>query len=268
MKLHVVGYRLSAVNAVNQDTTAATDGVLGVRNNHLVLTEPFNLLAAYLGGANITRARFGNVALTQKSFNHLWGVNRSATPPSVPTVDDRRDYPLPLPLNEEITLEISTDGPAMGNADVHGVLLLAKPDWDRNLPAIQERLTTRCTAVVAAGAAGAWTAEANITMERDLYNGVYAVLGANMVNVNGKAFRFRFPDQRAAEGKQLRPGFIVQNANGNQPWPAQQLQLGEWGRFHTFTLPTVQCFDDTVGGTYEIRFTLGYLGARRELLQG
>jgi len=42
--------------------------------------------------------------------------------------------------------------------------------------------------------------------------------------------------------------------------------LGEWGRFHTFTPPQLEVFDDTAGGTYEVRLHLVRVGEDRTLV--
>ena len=163
MYFHCAGYVEAIASSTNTDIDAVQDDVLQRRNSHLIMSEPFNLIAACNIGANTTRVRFGNIALTFRGTNHLWPINRSAIVPSRPGVYDRLDDPLRLPLNEEITIETTTDGPAMGSAQVATVLWLAKPSWTRNLPRGLERLKTRATAVVAVGTETTWTALSALT---------------------------------------------------------------------------------------------------------
>lgn len=264
MYQHFAMYSESLGSVTNSDVNAATDDVIQTRNSHLIMSEPFNVIGAYAASSTLLRARFGNVALGTRGVPHVYPTGRGDTIPARPEVADWRDSPLVLPMNEEITLEASTDaaGPVIANIG----LWLAKPEWNRNLPVGEKVGWVRATAVVAAGAASAWTALANITMERDLFNGVYAIIGAYMIAANAISFRLRLPSQPTVQGRQLRPGGLVQNTVGLMPWEAQGVGLGEWGRFHTFELPSVQTFDDTAGGTYELRMNVLYLGRDQSLL--
>lgn len=266
MYFHCSAYSESLGSVTNSDVDAAQDDVLQRRNAHLIMSEPFNLLASLPFGTNLSRMRFGNVALTRLGNNHLWPQNVAATIPSRPYVMDRRMRPLKLPLNEEITLEATTS--AAGPAQHGAVLVLAKPQWRMTLPEGLDRFTTRATVVAPAGSATTWSAITAITFERDLFNGVYSVVGATVVAANAIAFRLFFPSQMVTEGRQLRPGFLVQNSISDFPNDMVFGGLGEWGRFHTFEPPSVQMFADAAGGTYEIRLDLVYLGSALSLLMG
>jgi hypothetical protein len=68
-------------------------------------------------------------------------------------------------------------------------------------------------------------------------------------------------------GRQLRPGGLIQNTAALNPMPNQRFGFGEWGRFHTFELPSIQIYSDAAGGTYEVRLELTYLGQSNSLLQ-
>lgn len=261
---HLIGYSESIAALTNTDINAVQDDVLVIANSHLILTEQYNMILAWAFGASLSRARFGNVALTQLGQNHLWPIEVSATVPDDPAVIDMRDDPLILPLDEEITLEVTNTaaGPAQ-----HGALFwLATPDWNRNIPAGIDRFVTRATAVVVAGSETTWTALANVVPDRALYNGSYAVVGAWMVAANALAFRLRFPDMPGVHGKQLRPGALVQDTSALAPWIGFKSGFGVWGKFHTFSLPQVQVLADSAGGTYEMYLDLVYLGRGRELV--
>lgn len=264
MRFHLAAYNEAVGAVTNEDINAALDEVFTRRNSHLIFTDPVNLLAVFGIGSLLSRLRFGNQGLVQKGQNHIWPLNVSATIPTLPAAYDLRDNPLRLPTNEEITIEGTTT--AVGPSDVNAVLLLAWPDWSMNFPPHRDRLMTRCTAVIAAGAESAWTALSELVFERDLLNGVYAVVGVSVVAAAAIAFRMRFPDQPARFGKQLRPGGLVQETAALNPHTMFQGGLGEWGRFHTFTPPEIQVFDDTAGGTYEVRLNLLYLGEDESLL--
>jgi hypothetical protein len=263
MKWHTAMYSEAAVNGTNVDIDAALDEIFTRRNSHLIFTQPVNLLAVHAMGSTLVRARFGNAALIQKGTNHIWPVERSATVVDLPQFYDLRDNPLILPRNEELTIEATTDG---AGGQQWFMLHLADPSWTRNQPVGRDRLITRATAVISAGTENTWTALSEITFERDLLNGVYAVVGAWLTAANAVAFRLRFPDQPQVGGRQFRPGGLVQDAIGNSPHPSMHNDMGEWGRFHTFTPPEVQVFADAAGGTYDLRLDLKYLGESPDLL--
>lgn len=264
MYLHLACYGESVGQVTNSDINAIADGLIVTRNSHLIFTEPFSLAAVYGSSTTLTRARFGNAGLQQRGIPHIWPLGRTDTVPSRPRIMDMTDRPLTLPQNEELTIEATTD--AVGPVAANFVLWLVKPDWHRNFPAHLERLSVRATVVIVAGSETTWTAEAEPTFERDPLNGVYAVVGAQLIAANAIAFRLRFPDQLPVDGKQLRPGTLVTNAVGEFPHEYDQGGWGEWGRFHTFSPPTVQVFADAAGGTYELRLDLLYLGTDKSLL--
>lgn len=264
MRFHMAAYKESIDNTANSDVNAVLDEVITRRNNHLIFTEDFNALAVYGFGALLARARFANAALTQLGSNHIWPLEVSATIPDLPQLMDMRDSPMRLPKNEELTIEITNTG--AGPTETGAVLLLGKPDWSMGFPPHRNRLVARATCVIAAGTETTWTALSELAFERDLLNGVYAVVGASVVAADAIAARFRFPDQPAVGGKQLRPGVLVQNATNLAPHPMFMGGLGEFGRFHTFSPPEMQVLADAAGGTYEVRLQLLYLGEDESLL--
>lgn len=263
MYFHTAAYVQSLTTPTNVSTDAVQDDVIQRRSSHLILSEPFNLIASASFGVNITRQRFGNIALTYRGQNHLFPLNGAATFPSPPRVFDRRDAPLRLPLNEEITIE--TTGTDVGAQSMGAVLFLAKPQWTMNLPRGLELLTTRATATTTGGTATSWGNITALAFERDLFNGVYSVVGCHAQIAAGIAFRLFFPSQQPVEGRQLRPGGLVTAAITDFPWPAQHMGLGEWGRFHTFEPPSIQVLG--AAGATEVRLDLVYLGTDERLLQ-
>src|SRR5689334_4554862 len=169
MYRHTLAYAASLAAGPNLDTAFAADDVMMSRNSHLILTNRYNLLYATPFGALINRSRFGNASLQRYSFIHLHPLLVSATIPDNPQSMDLRDTPMELPMNEEITIESGNSG--AGPTITGAILNIATPDWSENQPGVLARITTRATAVVAAGTTTTWGALANITFERDLING-------------------------------------------------------------------------------------------------
>lgn len=255
---HFAAYSESLGSVTNSDLNAASDEVIQVRNSHLIFSEPYDVIAAYPNGDTLERVRFGNIALQYRGIQHLFPVNQDATIISRPEVSEYLNNRLRLPVNEEITLEATTN--AVGPANANVGLWLAKPEWNPAEPFGEDIGWVRGTVVIAAGAANAWTAPVAIVLERDLFNGVYAVVGAQVVAPNAEYFRMQFRTQDGGNGRQHRPGGLVMNSLADVPWYMQSKGLGEWGRFATYELPSIQTFEDTAGGTYEVRLRLKYLG--------
>lgn len=266
---HLACYSEAVGTVSNSDLNAAADEVFTRQNSHLIFTDDIDLLAIAGIGANYTRLRLANAALQLRNYPHIWPLERSATVPELPAFQDHRELPIKLPENEEILLEATTDGPAMGTANVHAVLWLGRRNWSYSIPPHLDRVVTRGNVVIAAGSANAWTSLVSMTFpDKALWNGVYAVVGAWVVASGALAFRFRFPDQEPYGLKQFRPGSLVQESIATSPNPLLHKGFGEWGRFHTFTPPEIQVFNDTGGGTYEVRLDLLYLGENKGLLRG
>lgn len=260
---HLAAYATTTGGAVTDtDLPAPADGILQLRNNHLIISEPYDMIGAVHIGATVARARFSNPSMITHGISHLWPVNVSATVPSRAAFIDYRDNPIRLPMNEEITIE-HTNGAA---DQVTSLLYLAAPQFSRNIPSGFPRLNVRATVVIAAGAENTWGLPVAITLERALQNGVYAVVGAWVVAANGIAFRLVFPSAPSYSGRQLRPGSLVQNTTTIIPIDQQREGYGEWGRFHTFEPPSIQILSDAAGGTYEVRLDCIYLGQSQSLL--
>lgn len=268
MHTHLVAYSSDLPNAANQQLVAVPDGVFSVRNNRLIVTEPYAVVAAYVGGQHVTRCRWDSATLNQLSDRQIWPLNRTPTPPSPPNVVTNIQFPYDFPQSEEVGLIVHTDGPSMGNANVHTFVWLATSQFTPRVAPYREHLTVRATATIQAGSATSWSDLYNLTFSRELVTGVYAVIGASCVIANGLAFRLRFPDQGSVRGKQLRPGGLCGQNAGTFEWPFQHYGLGEWGRFHTFSPPELQILGQTSAGTAEVYLDVAYLGRDESLLVG
>lgn len=261
---HLLAYSESVGQVTNEDIAAPNDEVIQVRNGHPIYSEDYNMIAAYPIGAALSRMRFGNVSLTYRGVQHFWPLSVGAAPQRLPQVSMYYPNPIRLPRDEEVTVEATTT--AVGPQIVSLAKFIALPDWSPIEPMGEEMGWIRATVVIVAGAASAWTAPVAITLERDLYAGVYAVVGAHVVAANALFFRMIFRTSPKVNGRQHRPGGIVMDTAALEPWDKQGYGLGEWGRFATFELPSIQTFDDAAGGTYEVRLRLRYLGNDRSLL--
>lgn len=265
---HLLNYTVSAgVNALNTDMAASVDVIFSQRNAHYVFTEPYRVLAFMAMGTSVLRIR-SNIPTWNALARHVIDPpNRSATVPSNPQGQWFLDYPLQLPLNEEVAFETSNDlGAATEQEDLW--LWIADPSWNQNLPRGRQIITARFTAT-AAGTANVWGAAAAITFAEQLRGGVYSVCGAEVFDSGTKAFRLIFPKAPLIQGRALRPGTLCREAIGNvpfgMPYPGPYA-FGVWGRFHTFEVPQIEIFANaTAASTQEGRLYMVYEGEQNTL---
>lgn len=259
MPFHLSAYAVAAgINDANVDVPVVSDTIFTTRNNHLILTEQYNLLYAFYHGASALRARFNSPTWNALARYQIWPVARSAVIPADPKGWDLRDMPLAIPLNEEIAVEESGN---LGAATERETVFcwLGTPDWSRNLPRNQYTFIARFTATITVNA-NAWSGDVPITFAENLRGGFYDVLGAWAVGASDLAFRLVFPRAQFSGQRQLRPGSLCQDAVGNLP-PEINDELGYWGSFHSFEAPTLQVFALAAGATaIEGRLLLGYPG--------
>lgn len=264
MGFHLAAYNAAAagVNAVNTDMLAANDGEFSGRNNHLIFTENYRLWGATLLGASVIRGRLQAPTWNAIGEFALFNANRSLQPPSNPQIDLWAPYPVPVPTNEEVQVQVSNNLGAATEIE-NAFLWLVTDDWSAQLPRGRLPILIRAT-FTATPTLNAWSGGQALAFSQSLRGGVYAVVGATVQGTNAAAFRIIFPRYRLYHGRKLRPGFLTQNAVGDvltnqlDPW---QMLLGEWGRFHTFEPPTVEVFGTVAGAiTYQVYLWSVYLG--------
>lgn len=263
MGYHLLMYEEAlGVAAADSDLDAVPDAEISNRNSHFILSEQFNLIAIYYMAASATRARLNVPTLNAIARHQIWPVDRSATVIADPSVPDLRDYPIALPLNEEIAVEGSNDlGAATENSTCF--LFIAPPNWTRNLPRGLARVQVRATGAVA-GVAQSWSLLGNLTFAENLRGGWYSIIGANCFDAGTLALRFVFPKPEIHQGRKLRPGIICQETIGNKPWPLNRGGLGVLGSFHSFEPPQIEIYANaTAASTQEIRLDLVYHGTER-----
>jgi hypothetical protein len=272
MAFHLLNYNnpVAGINDANVDMTASTDGEFSIRNGHFILTESYRLIKACAIGASMLRA-----VLFAPSWNNLgelsvMSVNRLLTPPANTQYDDYRQMPLKLPTVEELQVKDSNN---LGSStEIENVgLVLIPDDWTPQLPAGAPMFCVKTTFTVTP-TLNAWSGGQAIAFSQSLLGGVYAVVGAMLQGGNATFFRIIFPRNKLYGARKLRPGGIVQNAVGNVPYSQQQpwmMDMGVWGYFHTFELPTCEVFGTLASSTaYVLYLWLVRIGKAESLLSG
>lgn len=258
----------AGTNQTNLDLAAATDPDYSQRNSHYIFSESYKLLGSIGVGASLTRGRIQVPTLNAVGEMALWSANRAATVPSHPQWDNFYDMPIQLPLNEELQIQYSNNLAAATEQE-QVLLWLATDDWNANIPRGRQMIVARATMAVTP-TVNAWSASQAITLSQALRGGVYAMIGCIVQGTNAAFYRVIFPRYRLYHGRKMRPGGVIQNAIGDEPfyqYNRGQFWAGEWGRFHTFELPQFDLFGITAGAiTYQIFMYLMYLGEDLSLL--
>jgi hypothetical protein len=257
---HLSAFRVVAgVNDANVDEILVPDGVFTGRNNHLIVTDQFQLIGACHMAASALRARFNTPTMNYLARQQIWPVMRSATPTSPPRLMDLRNNPIALPQNEEISIEESNNLGA-ATEETTTFLFIAPPEWNRNKVRGMAQITIRATAALARVAAG-WATGGVLTFTENLRGGWYAITAAYCQTTLCRAFRLNFPRAPIMHGRQLRPGHLVNNAIGDlEPYHLPKDQLGTWGYFHSFEPPTLELYADAAGAdVQELRLELQYI---------
>ena len=242
---HLIGYQLdtsSSVGLASADMSAIVDQTLSIRNNHYFFTAPFNILGVTLFGSLVNRG-----AILCPTFNaytkfNIWPLNSSTIPASPPRMDIWTEHLVPLPINEEIQVQVNSTGADTTTA----VIILGAKDWSRNLPPGQPpvpvfEMRFTCTPTMNSQA---YSTPVAMVFEQSLRGGQYAVVGVQCQATGLLAFRLIFNRPRFYNGIPLRPGGLGSAALGDQPLGMGWLSpfgWGEWGRFATTEYPQLEC---------------------------
>lgn len=257
----VLAYNASlGAAASNADVAAVSDPNFSTRNGHFILTEPYALLAAYYNALTVTTARLNVPTINGVGRHLIEPVSQSASIVSRQYIQDMRDYPLALPMNEEIALEGSNG--AAGAEVSTGILFIGSQGWNRNLPRGILRLLIRATASPT-GLLNNWSNDANITFSDNLKGGWYSVVGLRVQGAAVIAARLNFKNGNVVNGRKLLPGCPGQQAVGDFPNPLFMGGMGVYGSFHSFEPPAIAVFTSAAGAvTCEIRLDVIYQGDR------
>jgi hypothetical protein len=265
---HLCNYNL--VNGINDnlaDMLAVADTSLTRRGGaggvaHYIFPYPMNILAALHLGTSPTEVKIVQPQWAPYSNLDLLNLMTGPTVPSPVWLDDFREMPLEIQLNEELAVqESNADG--AGAHQTNTLLWIAPPSWNfgssRSLPP-GKRVQLNFTATIT-GVAGAWSVDAPITPPTVLSGGNYAVVGAAIFGTNLIAARLRFQVPPNYSGITMLPGTLANQAFTNVLLQKGTTWMGEWGRFNTYMLPQIEGLASAAGAiTTTLRLDCVFLG--------
>jgi hypothetical protein len=215
----------------------------------MLLSEQYNVVATAVYGVQVTNANLLAPTLNAITQFSLWPINVSDNSASPPRIGLWFRAPFPLPQNEEIQAQVTTNAVA---DQTETFLWLAAPGWDAPLPQGLPPLPFfDCKFTFApTGVLNAWSAPVAITLLQNLRGGTYAVCGLELFGTNLLAGRIVFPQAYIYKGRRLRPGVLASAVLGDLPGAYGQsgpFIFGQFGQFTTAELPLIEVAASAAG---------------------
>lgn len=239
---HLLAWTADVVTATLTDMTPIPDGIIPISNSHFLPGDDYDVFWALSLGTNLQRTRITTPRLRQVSPVFVRPIQPTLIGSNDVNANWMANMPLRLSREEEIVVE------SIQNAGVNQQLTTIAAIGRQRVPVPPgDEYTIRLTSSTAA-AANAWTQIA-YTLDSQLPQGRYAVIGSEMFSTNGQAHRFTFDNQF------VRPGSpSVAAATHRLPYPFYGTDLGVYGYFVTYSLPRIEVLCNGADATHE-----GYL---------
>jgi hypothetical protein len=228
--------------ASDTDLTAQVDPQVTVQNSHYLLNEDMKLLAAYVMGGNVTRAKLDSPKLRALYLPFLVPVDRVTTPADEANVLDFTGFELILRAGEEIRFLASNDA----GADEKNYVISFFGSGNRNVPT-GPIFTMRTTATITT-VADTWTL-GSLTFDQTLPSGRYSIVGAMVHGTGLIAARFVLPLTNK------RPGVVcAQTAGQTSTSIFRRGRMGEFGQFHNTALPSIEVLKGSAAATSVVAY--------------
>jgi hypothetical protein len=256
----------NAAGATLVDTPAIADPAFVTQNGHWIFYEDYELDAVFVNGASLTAAQLFDSTWNSLNVQQLDPVNLSAGIPGNPQIAESLRYPVQIPQNEQVALQLSNNL-AMASEYEFGILFISPAGQARNVPspAAQYGNKGRIKAlftVTTALTAGVWSADSLVVVPNLIKGGTYCVAGVQLYVGAGIAVRCNFPRAPLYQGRKLYPGALTSAAYGNVPQKEGRQWMGPFGYFDTTEFFQVSVLaNGTVGSaTYTGFLDLVYMG--------
>jgi hypothetical protein len=262
---HLLANYASVNSATFVQLNAVADGQFTTQNNAYIFTEPYDLMAIYASGANMSAAQINDPLLNAYNNFQIYPINQALAPASNPNVMPLLSSPQRVPMNEQFMAQSHN---AAGGAEAHLMLWWIQaagggvPDWSVMPGTTTNPRTLAIFTATIVLTVGVWSPLVAITFTNPLRGGAYQINGASLVCANGTAFRWMFPKQPLYAGRKLQAGGLCDATYGNNPLRFGPTWLGGMGRFNYFEPPQIQALGNATTGstTYTGYMDLTYLG--------
>jgi hypothetical protein len=227
-------------NVANTDIPALSDQILAIQNGHFLPPNDMKLMAVVAASATLLRARLSSPSLRQITQPQVRPINVGTLPVTDPNAQVFFGVTPTVSGLEELAMQ-ATSGVAMTEVFTGLIWLL-----DRYVPPVQGQIITLRATSTTAAVANVWSGVA-YTLDDQLPNGLYALVGSEVQSANGIAHRWIISNQF------FRPGGLSVTALGNRTI-AQQYNgaWGEWGRFRNTDLPRLEVLANAADASHTI----------------
>jgi hypothetical protein len=246
--------------------------------NHWIFTEPYVVIAGWSFGVSLTKWRVSSPTLDAFGQPNFVPVNRSLTPQTPLNEVDFRQWPFPLPLDEEIKILLSNNLGAASEQETTAIAI-SPPGWTDGWPGrtqfpvgtnlLDPRQTGfnfyARTSQSVTGIANDWATEVNLSFDQLPRGGWYGVVGVEAQGTNVQMVRLNFPRFQLINGRKFFPAYPARAGFGDvHPFQLGD-RLGVSGVFHTFEPPKISTFATTAGAQTVVAWLhLVYLGPGSE----
>lgn len=230
--LHAFSATTSAATSLT-NVAPLSDPVLATSGNFLYVPTLLNLIGVYAGGANVERIQLQSPSLLALAPFEIEPTDESNLPTS----------PLPILFQEASPIPLVTDEPLQclytqtSSGVVQAFIFLS----DGALAPVTGKIIHARATFTTTGTADSWQ-NATLSLDSQLAEGTYQLVGCRAQGAHLKAVRFVFPQGTNA----VRPGCIAATDDTN--FDAQHLfrngRLGVWGTFTNRVLPTIDHVND------------------------
>lgn len=246
---HIVAYRGSVGAGLSDVQIAAVqDGILTITNNNFLLPQRARIAWCFGFGTNMSRLRLNTPALRYVGLPSLIPINIGTTVPSPANIVDLTEKPTWVDYIDQVGIDASqTDALAQ---TMNAIVALA---FSRKEPSPGQVYRVRATGTITASA-GTWV-NGTITMDQNLPQGRYEVVGMDCVGTNLIAARLVFP------GAPFRPGVICRDAVGSVlPGLFATNVMGSFGFFDFPNLPTLDIYSNGANTSQQVFLDLVRVG--------
>jgi len=241
MSFHTVAFNVDIGQVADTDVPAVTDNIFTIANGHFLPQIDWDLVYAAAMSATITRARIVSPSSRQVTLPFIRPIEAAVVPGDNPNIADYRDTPFRIRGLEELSIEATSD---LGVGTESLTVLLGLQGVREPIPA-GNVYSMRGTSVTAS-VADAWTTLV-VTWADTLQEGLYAVIGLEVVGATEVAGRIIFPRQID------RPGTVAQTLIASRTAPMfYKGGLGVWGRFRATAMPQIEVLNTAVVAVHTI----------------
>lgn len=239
---HLIAFASTlAAQAGYQIVNAVNDPLIPISNNQFQIFSPYQITAAYAGGAANVRTKFTAASLVLRGSPHIVPFEGTLLAPKTPNFAEWTANPLQLRVGENLGAQMESNSNTLAAA----LAWLVLPNHDYSCPHTDLRwIRGTCTVT---SSAGVWAGPGTLTLDDPLEGGDYAVYGMQVFFSTLVAARLVFP------GQVMRPGCLGQATAVSRSAPFFWGGAGLWGVFNFLALPQLEVLDtSSASNTYTV----------------